>query len=141
MLDMTGLGEEVIKAGNSKSVNFTLHSHIFTRGLFTCFAVCAVWNKQGDTFRDGFLAHVSSPGPTTGPPRETNFHLAIKKIPSDAYVACGVGLQRDWGPFIAETIKRQQGVPDTNIWVYFRPDNNNQVGFGIDKHGRFGEVL
>ncbi len=139
-LNRQGSGVEVQHAGNSSLINFTQDDHIFTRGLFNCFAVCAAWTKVNGVFQSGFLAHVSSPGPLNGA-QQTYFHQCIQNIPANAFVACGIGLQRHWGPFVAQTISQQRGVPDANIWIYFRPDNNNQVGFGIDKHGRFGEVF
>ena len=140
LFDRQGNGVNVIGAHNESLIDFTQDDHIFTRGLFNCFAVSAVWNKIGGVFQDGYLAHVSSPGPLNGG-QQTYFHQCILNIPANAFVACGVGQQLHWGPFIANTINQQRGVPHANIWIYFRPDNNNQVGFGIDKYGRFGEVL
>lgn len=131
MLDMTGLGEEVIGARKSKSVDFAVHSHIFTRGLFNCFAVCAVWNKEGTTFKNGFLAHVSMPN-------HSFFKASLDNIPKDAFVACGVG-PGEWGAQIAATL--EEHVPSSNIWIYTRPNSDDYVGFGIDRSGRFGETL
>jgi hypothetical protein len=138
-LDRQGPGVEVVHAGNHSTVDFTQHTHIFTRGLFNCFAVCAVWNRNGQgIYQNGFLAHVSSPGPPNGQP-PAYFQICVQNIPNNAYVACGVG-NRLWGARIAATIN-QQGVPQNNIWIYYRPNNDNQVGFGVNKYGRFGEVF
>jgi hypothetical protein len=139
MLDMSGLGEEVVHAGNCKRVDFAVHSHIFTRGLFQCIAICAVWNKQGGAFQDGFLAHVGSP-------KHSLFRKSVGLIdpagafviPEDAFVACDVGPGL-WGAELAEALEGR--VPAANIWIYIRPNSKDNVGFGIDKYGRFGEVL
>jgi len=131
MLSLEGLGEEVVKARNSKTVNFAVHSHIFTRGLFNCFAICAVWNKEGSFFRNGFLAHVSSP-------MHSFFGASLDRIPENAFVACGVGTG-SWGNDIAKALETR--VPAGNIWIYTRPNDLDHVGFGIDRSGRFGETL
>lgn len=131
MLDRTGLGEEVISARNAKPVDFAVHSHIFTRGLFNCFAICAAWNKEGTFFKNGFLAHVSMP-------KHSFFDASLDKIPKDAFVACSVG-SGDWGAEIAAKLEKH--VPSGNIWIYVRPNNDDNVGFGIDRSGRFGETL
>ncbi len=131
MLDMTGLGEVVVGAGKSKNVDFAVHSHIFTRGLFNCFAVCAVWDKDGGAFKKGFLAHISAP-------KHSFFKISLASIPKDAFVACGVGAGA-WGAEIAQILEAH--VPTANIWIYTRPNNDDHVGFGIDRGGRFGETL
>jgi hypothetical protein len=139
MLEPQGQGE-VVATGKFKLVNFNTHNHILTRGLSICFAVCAVWNKLGSTFQNGFLTHLSSPGPM--PPKPCNFFTYIENIPADAFVVCGVPNGRDeLGNFIAAKISELRGVPGANIWVYYRPNNDDFVGFGIDRSGRFGETL
>jgi hypothetical protein len=147
---------EVKGAGNSSgTIDFGSFDFIYTKGLLQCFAVCAVWGKFGDVFQNGYLAHVSSPiteapkprfvttrGKATTDPTEIFFATVLKDIPSLAWVVVDVGdrgeKEKGWGQQIAEKL-RQAGHAEDHIWIYRRAANG-QVGFAIDKQGRFGEV-
>jgi hypothetical protein len=86
MLDAAGTGLRVVGAGKTAPINFQAHDFIDTLGLANCFAVCAVWNKVGNTFQQGFLAHVSNP-------YQSAFSTAIAhaNIPVGAWIVVCVG--------------------------------------------------
>ena len=126
-------------AGHDGTIDLTTRDFIYTTGLFQCFAVCAVWEKVDETFQHGYLAHVSSPGPSKpklgGP--QPFFRTAIANIPDDAWIVVGVGVE-GWVPIIAKALQ-DGGHADDHIWIYNRAEKTD-VGFGIDKYGRFGET-
>ena len=151
-----GSGTEVRGAGNGSAIDFTIKSFIYTHGLLQCMALCAVWNKVDMVFRNGYLAHVSRmeepqakprsrflagarsadvPQPDTTPFIQT----AMQAIPPGAWIVADVGTGvRAWGPLLTEKLI-SLGHADDHIWIYYRPADGG-VGFGIDKHGRFGET-
>jgi len=122
-------GAVVVGAGNGAAVNFANNPHIHTHGLLQCFAICAAWNKVGDTFTNGYLAHVSAP-------QHPFCNAAVGQIPAHAFVVVGIG-QGAWGGVMANRLANV--VPANNIWIYTRAQNGH-VGFGIDRYGRFGET-
>ena len=71
--------------------------------------------------------HVSSP--------HAGFcQTAVNNVPANAYVVVGIG-QGAWG----NTVANMLAARTPHIWIYTRAQNGN-VGFGIDKYGRFGET-
>jgi hypothetical protein len=126
-----GNGVHVVGAGHSAPINFAAQDFIDTAGLANCFAVCAVWNKVGNEFQNGFLAHVSSPHGQVF----TNA-IAPANIPVGAWIVVCVGTG-GWGVTIANRLA-QAGHAADHAWIYTR--QMNAVGFGIDKRGRFGEI-
>jgi hypothetical protein len=131
MLDAVGNGLRVVGAGHSTPINFQAHDYVDTLGLANCFAVCAAWTKVGNTFQNGFLAHVSSP-------HAAFFANAIApaNIPIGAWIVVCVGTG-GWGATIANRLVLAGHAAD-HIWIYTRL--TNAVGFGIDKFGQFGEI-
>jgi hypothetical protein len=142
-LDMQpGNGVHVPHAGAASPIDLTVNNFIYTSGLFQCMALCAVWNKAGNVFQNGYLAHVSNMGPPPNAPPPANppfIQTATQAIPLGAWIVAdiGVGLQA-WGPALAQRLTNL-GHADNHIWIYYRAANG-QVGFGIDRHGRFGET-
>ena len=122
----------VPSAGHEAQIAFSaLHPAIYTTGLFQCFAVCVAYNKVGQEFHNGYLAHISSP-------HGQYFAACIKKIPDPnntwAVVSVGPG---NWGALIASKLVNS-GIPANNVWIYIR--KNHASGFGLDRFGNFGEV-
>lgn len=143
MLDMQpGNGVQVPNAGLASPINFTVNNFIYTNGLFQCMALCAVWNKVGNLFQNGYLAHVSNMGPPPNAPQPVVppfIQTATQAIPAGAWIVAdiGVGL-RAWGPTLAQRLINL-GHANDHIWIYYRAANG-QVGFGIDRQGQFGET-
>jgi hypothetical protein len=124
-------GIHVQHAGNGSPIDFTVNNYIYTTAMANCFAVCAVWNKAGDVFGDGYLAHVSNP-------YTPYFGVALGNIPAGAWIVVDVG-PGAWGALIAQRIHNNFNHADDHIWIYVRGPGMNS-GFGIDKYGRFGET-
>ena len=60
ILNREGESKAVVEgAGNDLEVDFSKDAYIYTHGLMNCFAVCAAWDKVGNVFSKGYLAHVS----------------------------------------------------------------------------------
>lgn len=123
-------GTHVEHAGNAAAINFLVNDYIYTTGMANCFAVCGVWNKLGNVFQNGYLAHVSNP-------HQAFFATAVGNIPVGAWIVVNVGAG-NWGPLIAQRIHNNFNHADDHIWIYTRGVDGND-GFGIDKYGRFGE--
>ncbi len=139
-LDMTSNQNVYVQgAGHDATIDLTVRDFIYTTGLYQCFALCAVWNKVNDIFQNGYLAHVSSPGPprprVDGPP--PYFHTALANIPPGAWIIVDTA-HPEWAARIVAKMQ-EVGHHDDHIWIYLRTDKTN-VGFGIDKYGRFGET-
>jgi hypothetical protein len=124
-------GIHVQHAGGSSAINFTANDYIYTTGMANCFAVCGVWNKAGNVFQNGYLAHVSNP-------HQAFFSTAVGNIPAGAWIVINVG-QGNWGQLIAQKLHNIFNHADDHIWIYTRGQGGND-SFGIDKFGRFGET-
>jgi hypothetical protein len=121
-------------AGKSEAVAFANGRSVGTRGLGHCIGLCVVWNKTGDTFADGYCAHMSSVQGERFKLRMTE--IAEKGGLHDAWAAFSIGSTGSWAQTLtAELVKL--GIPDGRIWVYQRATGSNT--FGVDHHGNFGE--
>ena len=106
---------------------------IYTKGLLQCFALCVAYNKVGQEFHNGYLAHISNP-------KSPFFQTCIQKIPHPnntvSWVVVGVG-PGAWGNSIANHLVNY-GIPANNIWIYTRQSTGS--GFGLDRFGNFREI-
>ena len=123
----------VPKAGLHEPVDFANKRAIYTTGLSHCLAVCIAYNKVGNQFQDGYLAHISSP-------QAGVLKTAMDAVPNPAvtpmWVVVSVGAG-EWPDKIAKRLQNDFKFPPNNIWIYIRQDSNS---FGLDRDGNFGEV-
>jgi hypothetical protein len=121
-------------AGKSETAAFANQRSVGTRGLGHCIGLCVVWNKTGDTFADGYCAHMSSV-------QGEKFKLRMAEIEAkgglqDAWAAFSIGSAGGWAQTLTDALIKL-GIPDDHIWVYQRAAGSNT--FGVDRHGNFGE--
>ena len=108
---------------------------IYTKGMMNCFALCVAYNKLGEEFHNGYLAHISNP-------KSAFFQTCVQRIPNPnntvSWVVVSVGGKiGGWATMIANDLVAY-GIPANNIWIYLR--QSTAAGFGLDRFGNFGEV-